>query len=83
MCCKARNLEMGNQWGPEMENGYVRIQTCERCLAGIQTSLQNMKDGQDEIKELISSDKKEAARRQILWVAIASLIVGLLSNHTK
>jgi hypothetical protein len=39
-----------------------------------------MKDGQDEIKELISSDKKEAARRQILWVAIASLIVGLLSN---
>jgi hypothetical protein len=42
-----------------------------------------MKDGQDEIKELISSDKKEAARRQILWVAIASLIVGLLSNHTK
>lgn len=83
MCCKARDLEMENIRGPQMEDGFVRTATCDKCLAGIQDSIKNVKEGQEEIKELISADKKEAARKQMLWVAIASLAVGLLSNLDK
>lgn len=83
MCCEARDSEMDNRRGPQMENGYVRTRTCDRCLSGIQDSIKNVKEGQEEIKELISADKKDAARKQMLWVAIASLIVGLLSNLDK
>ena len=83
MCCKIHASEMGNGRGPQMENGYVRTQTCDRCLAGIQGSIKNVKEGQEEIKELISADKKEVARKQMLWIAIASVIIGLLSNLDK
>lgn len=98
MCCKNKASEMDNSWGPQMENGYVRTQTCDRCLAGIQESIKNVKEGQEEIKELISanknegqaeikelieSDKKDTARKQMLWIAIVSLIIGFLSNYDK
>jgi hypothetical protein len=65
------------------DGDFISAATCDRCLKGIEHQLEGMSKGQEDIKQLIADDKKEAARRQMLWVGIASLAVGLLSNLDK